>query len=109
MSVLYKPLGHAAPAANTETDLYTVPANTSVVESSIVICNRGVPPTTCRVSHSWLGAATANTDYWYYDLLIPGQDTFIATIGATLQATDKVRIFANNSNLSFNLYGSEVT
>jgi hypothetical protein len=54
------------------------------------------------------GAATSNKDYLYYDLLIGGNDTFIATIGVTLATTDVVRVYASSANISFSLYGSEV-
>lgn len=108
MALIYKVLGQSAPSAITETDLYTVPAATSAVASSIIVCNRGTTQATFRVSISVGGAATANKDYIYYDLLIAGNDTFIATIGVTLATTDKVRVYASSANFSFSLYGSEV-
>ena len=109
MAVTYKSLGQAAPLATTETDLYTVPGATSAVTSSLVVCNRGATATTFRVSASVGGGATANKDYLYYDVSIPAGDTFIATVGITLAATDKVRVYAGNANLSFSLWGSENT
>jgi len=109
MATTLKILGQAAPSATTETDLYTVPAATSTVVSSIVICNRGASAATVRVSNSIGGAATSNKDYLYYDLTIPPYDTFIATIGLSLATTDKVRVYASTANVSFNLYGQENT
>ena len=109
MAVAYKNLGQAAPGATTETDLYTVPGATAAVTSSVVVCNRGVVSTTFRVSASVGGGATATKDYLYYDVSIPAGDTFIATVGITLAATDKVRVYAGNANLSFSLWGSENT
>lgn len=103
-----KILGQAAPGATTETTLYTVPANTTTVISSIVICNRNTTTlTTFRISVAQGGGATANKDYLYYDVLIPGADTFIATVGITLAAADVVRVYAGNANLSFNAFGEE--
>jgi hypothetical protein len=61
------------------------------------------------VSIAVAGAATSNKDYIYYDLPIGANDTFIATIGITLATTDEVRVYASNTNLSFSLYGSEIT
>ena|SRR3990167_6949047 len=104
-----KVLGQSAPLATTETDLYTVPASTSVVAGSIVIANRAATSTTFRVSVSVVGGATANKDYLYYDISIPANDTFVATIGITLATTDKVRVYAGSANLSFNLFGIEIT
>jgi hypothetical protein len=108
MATTYKVLGQSAPSATTETDLYTVPALTSAIASSIIVCNRGATQATFRVSIAVGGGATGNKDYIYYDLLIAGNDTFIATIGVTLAATDKVKVYASSANFSFSLYGSEV-
>jgi hypothetical protein len=77
----YKILGQVSPSALTETDLYTVPASTSTVCSSLSICNRGGTQTSFRISISQSGIATSNKDYLYYDVVLAGNDTFIATIG----------------------------
>jgi hypothetical protein len=102
-------LGQAAPNATTETDLYTVPASTSAVCSTITICNRAATAATFRVSVSAGGGATASKDYLYYDVTVAGNDTFAATFGMTLATTDKVRVYASTANLSFNLFGQETT
>lgn len=104
-----KVLAQLAPSATTLTTLYTVPGSTSVVSSSLVICNRGVTYTTFRISVAVAGGADNIKQYLYYDVAIPANDTFIATIGTTLAATDLIRVYAGNANLSFNLFGVEVT
>jgi hypothetical protein len=109
MATTYKVLGQSSPAATTETALYTVPSATSAIGSSIIIANRGTSVATFRVSIAENGAVTTNKDYIYYDLPIGANDTFIATIGITLGDTDVVRVYASNTNLSFSLYGSEIT
>lgn len=109
MADALKVLGQSAPSATTLTDLYTVPGATSATVSSIIICNRGSSSTTFRVAVAVAGAANEDKQYIYMDIPIPAKDTFIATLGLTLAATDKVRVFAGNANLSFNLYGVEVT
>lgn len=109
MATVYKVLGQSSPSATTETDLYTVPAATSTIASSIIVCNRSAVLSTFRVSIAVGGGATANKDYIYYDLPLGANDTFIATIGVTLAATDKVKVYSSNTNLSFSLYGSEIS
>lgn len=109
MATTIKTLGQAAPGATTETDLYTVPGATSAVGSSIIVCNRSATVATFRVSVAVGGGATATKDYLYYDVTIAGNDTFIATIGITLAATDKVKVYASTANLSFSLFGEETT
>lgn len=109
MPTTYKILGQSAPNATTETDLYTVPASTSAVSSTIVVCNRSATAATFRVSASAAGGATANKDYLFYDVSLSGNSTFTATIGITLATTDKVRIYASTADLSFTLFGAQYT
>jgi hypothetical protein len=109
MANVYKILGQSSPSATTSTDLYTVPAATSTVCSSLSICNRGGTQTTFRVSISEGGTTIANKDYLYYDVTLAGNDTFIATIGVTLAATDKIRVYSGSSNLSFQVWGTEIS
>lgn len=109
MTSTYCNLGQAAPNATTETVLLTVPAATSAIISSLVVCNRTGAATTFRVSVSVGGGATATKDYLYYDLQIAGNDTFVATVGITVAAGDVVRVYAGNANLSFNLFGTKIT
>lgn len=109
MAIGYKVLGQQAPTATTELDLYTVPAATEAVASSITITNRGTTISTFRVSIAVGGGATGIKNYLYYDLPIAGNDTFIATIGVTLTATDVIRVYASSANLTFQLFGSEIS
>lgn len=108
MATNFKVLGQSAPSATTEDDLYA-PSSAQGVASSLVVCNRGGTSTTFRVSVSVGGGATANTDYIYYDVPISANNTFIATVGLTIADTDVVRVYAGNANLTFSLYGSEIT
>jgi hypothetical protein len=109
MAILYKVLGQEAPPATTEVDLYTVPALTQTVASSVTITNRGSTVATFRVAVIPTGAVTGPRHYLYYDLPIAGYDTFIATIGVTMDTTDVVRAYASSANLTFQLFGSEIT
>ena len=109
MATTYKILGQVSPSTGVETTLYAVPASTSAVGSSLIVANRGTSTASFRVSVSAAAAATTNKDYLYYDLQIGANDTFIATVGITLATTDVVRVYASNTNLSFQLYGSEIS
>lgn len=107
-TVAYKILGQAAPAATTETDLYTVPAATEVIISTLAVANRSATDATFRISVSDNGAATATKDYIAYDVTCGGNGVNYLTLGITLNATDKVRVYASSADLSFNLFGSEI-
>lgn len=109
MPTNYKILGQSAPSATTSTDLYTVPSATQTVVSSIVVCNRDSAAATYRISAASAGAALANAQYIAYDVTVGGNDSTIITIGATLGATDKIRVYASTANLTFTAYGSEIS
>ncbi len=108
MATTYKVLGQSAPSATTPDDLYTVPSATSAVCSTLVVTNRGVS-TTFRVSVRPAGATQANQHYIVFDNFINQYDSVFLTLGITLAATDVVTVYAGTANLSFNLFGSELT
>lgn len=109
MATTLKVLGQSNPLATTLTDLYTVPALTSTVCSSIFVCNRSAVATSFRIAIRPNGVAISNEHYLYYDLPIPANDTFTATVGLTLGNTDVVSVYATDATLSFNLFGQEST
>jgi hypothetical protein len=104
-----KVLAQVAPVLATLTTLYTVPAATSAVISSIVICNTGAVPDTARLSVAVGGAADGLKQYVYRDLTIKAGSSWIATVGITLAATDVVRCYSTLGTLSFQVFGVEIT
>lgn len=108
MPTAYRVLGQAKPAAATLTTLYTVPAATNAVASTLSICNLGVS-TTVRVAVRPAGAAIADQHYIVYDSSVNQYDALFLTIGITLAATDVVSVFAGTATVSFNLSGAEMT
>lgn len=108
MATTYKVLGQSAPSATTNTDLYTVPSATSAVCSTLAICNRGVS-TLFRVAVRPAGATLANEHYVVYDSAISAGDAIFLTLGISLATTDVVTVYAGTANVSFSLFGSEVS
>lgn len=109
MPTIYKILGQSAPAATTEVDLYTVPASTDAIVSSIVVANRGASAGTFRIYVSPAGAATANANYLVYDSNLNPKETIALTLGVTLDATDELRVYASSADFTFNAFGSELS
>jgi hypothetical protein len=109
MAVTYKVLGQSNPAATTATTLYTVPASTSTVVSTITICNQSGSNDTYRIAIRPAGATLTAAHYIAYNGVIPANDTISLTIGITLATTDVVTVYAGTTNLSFNLFGSEIS
>ena len=108
MTTIYKVLGQSAPSATTDTTLYTVPASTSTVVSSIVIANRGTTDATYRIAIRPEGASISNSHYIAYDILLGANDSTSLTLGVTLATTDVITVRASNANLTFSAFGSEV-
>ena len=109
MTNTYQVLGQSNPTANVLTTLYITPAATSTTVSSITVCNQAGTFANFSVSVAVAGAADNAKQYVYYQLVIDGNDTFIATVGFTLAATAVVRVEASSSNISFCLFGVQVT
>jgi hypothetical protein len=109
MPANYKVLGQVAPSATTETSLYTVPAATQAVISTLVICNRANVSATYRVAVRPAGEALADKHYVVYDVSVAGGDSTTLTIGITLNETDVISVYASTANFSFSVFGSEIT
>lgn len=109
MPTTYKILGQVTPAAVTSTDLYTVPASTQAIVSTIVVCNANAAAITYRLSVAIAGAAIANAQYLAFDQTLGANATTTWTIGATLAATDKIRCYGSTTLVVFNVFGTEIT
>lgn len=103
-----KVLGQAALAATSLTAVYTVPAATQAVISSVTLCNRDAAPAKIRLSVAVAGAGDDSSQYLYYDLPLEGNDTFVATLGIALAATDVVRAYADTANVTVNVFGVQI-
>lgn len=101
----YKVLGQAAPAATTNTDVYT--AASAAALSTIAVCNRAASGATYRIAIRPANAALANQHYLAYDAALPANTTVNLTIGVTLAATDVITVYASSTSLTFQVFGVE--
>jgi hypothetical protein len=109
MPQVHKVLGQSNPSATTLTTLYTVPASTQAVCSTITICNTASSATTYRVAVRPAGASIATAQYLAYDAALPANDTATLTLGVTLAATDVISVYAASANVAFSAFGVEIT
>ena len=109
MAYTYKVLGQSAPSATTNTDVYTVGSGKSAIVSTITVANRSAVSVTYRIAVRPAGATIANQHYFAYDVTLAANDTTVITIGITLAATDVVTVYASTANVSFGIYGSEIS
>ena len=109
MATAYKVLGQSAPMATTNTSLYTVPAATQTVFSTITVCNRGATAGTFRVAVRPAAATLANQHYIAYDLAAAANSVTALTLGITANASDVVTVYASSSDFTFQAFGSEIS
>jgi hypothetical protein len=108
MATTYKILGQLNTPLNTLDTLYTVPALTSTVISTIAVCNQSNTATTYSIAVRPAGEAINNKHYINYNTPIPANDTITISIGITLAATDVISANAASTSLSFLAFGSEI-
>ena len=109
MANTYKVLGQSAPSATTDTDVYTVPSATEAVISTVVIANRDTSDATYRIAVRPDGATIANEHYVAYDITVGAGDSTALTLGITMNAADVLTVQASSADLSFSVFGSEIS
>lgn len=109
MPTIYKVLGMSNPSATTATTLYTVPASTDTVVSTITVCNQASTAGTFRLAVRPAGASLAAQHYVAYDTPIAANDTIALTLGLTLDTTDVITVYASSASMSFAAFGSEIS
>lgn len=111
MADAYKVLGQQAPAATTASVLYTVPANTQAVISTLSICNRDDADATFRVIVQKAAEQTSllAKQYFAYDTKVFKNDTTSITVGMTLATGDRIQVYGSTATLTFQAFGSEMS
>lgn len=108
MATTYRVLGQSNPSATTATSLYTVPAATQTIVSTVTVCNQSATAGTYRIAVRVGGGALAASQYVTYDVSLSGNATDTLTLGLTLGATDVITVYASTANFSFAAFGSEI-
>jgi len=106
----YKILGQTEPGTTANADLYTVPANTEAIVSTLVIANTSGSDTTFRIFVREAGATASTGNAIAYDTAITSNSQVAFTLGLTLSATDVITVqTATGAALSFSAFGSELS
>jgi hypothetical protein len=110
MATTYKVLGQNFPTTTSNANLYTVPALTSAIISTLTITNVTTSPATCRVFVRPAAAAAATSNAVLYDVNIAGNSLATFTLGITLATTDIVTVQSSVANtLTFQAFGTEIS
>ena len=112
MPQTYKRLGAINPTANTQTNVYVVPAATEAVISTVIICNQS----SANVSYSLMlmttsdfNASAPTSSFLVRGATVPAADSIILTMGLTANAGSVLAANTNNNSVSFTAFGSEIT
>ena len=110
MANTYKVLGQVKPADTNLATLYTVPAATSTVISTLIVANLSAAEKTYRIAVRPAGASIEDKHYIAYDVKVGGNDSTTLTLGLSLAATDVVSVRSSDATaLVFNIFGCEIT
>ncbi len=97
-------LGQAAPAATTNTTVYTVPAATVAV-ATVSISNTTVSPIAVRLAVASSGTPTTS-EFIEYDTVIAANGV-LERSGIVMNASEAVVVFASAAGLAVSVYGYE--
>jgi hypothetical protein len=105
----YKRLGAVdlGGTVGTAETIYTCPASTAAVVSTIVVCNRGATSATYRVGVSTT-TSYETSGYLVYGATVPANDTVFLTVGVVLDATnDNLLASSDSTDVSVSVFGVE--
>jgi hypothetical protein len=87
--------------------LYTTPAGSSAVVSTLTVSNLSQSATTYRYAVIPSGETIAKKHWIVFDAPIGANSTDTFTIGKTLAAGDKIIVTADTNNVAFTAFGNE--
>lgn len=109
MATTYRVLGQLACTDNTEQTVYTVPSSTQTIISTIVCVNRSDIASSFKIAvRPSADSTTTEKHYIFYDIDVNPKSSFVATIGVTLQAGDKIISHTSGSQNGVSIFGSEI-
>jgi hypothetical protein len=107
-----KILGQLNPTANTQGNVYVVPASTAAIVNNITVANQ----TAANVSYSIIvmpsgsfSATAANTFFIVRGGIVPASDTATLSLGVTLPAGAILAANTNSGSLSISAFGVEIS
>jgi hypothetical protein len=109
MALTYKVLGQEIPAPQSNVNLYTVPAGTSAIISTVNVCNQSLSNVSFRLSVRPAGVSGTSKHYIVYDSPLPAQDTMALSLGMTLGNSDVITAWTFQGGISFTVFGTEIT
>jgi hypothetical protein len=105
----YKILGQSIPTANTFFDIYAVPSGANAIVSTVNVCNTTSSNVTFRLAAKIANTTLTTRQYLVFDTPLPAQDSIALSLGLSLGAGDVLTAFSLQGNVTFNVFGVEIT
>jgi len=108
----YKILGQVQPTANVLTTIYTVPAATNTMVTTITVCNQSANTVSVNVAANLSGSAVATRNFIVTSYALDAAETLVLeprislNVGSILSAN--ITGANASSNVSVNAYGVEI-
>jgi len=96
-------------STGTYATLYTTPAATEAVISSLVITNQSSSAVTVRIGLDATAGTPGASEWLVYDAAIAGNDTVALTLGVTLSAQKFVRVSSSADTCNFSAFLTEIS
>ena len=96
-------------STGTYATLYTTPAATEAVISSLVITNQSSSAITVRIGLDASPDTPSASEWLVYDAAVAGNDTVALTLGVTLDAEKFVRVSSSADTCNFTAFLSEIS
>ena len=112
MAQTFKKLGSIYPNANTQTNVYVVPAATEAVVSTLSVCNQTSTNASFSIaimSASEFNSSAPNSSFLIRGSVVPAADSLLFTIGLTANTGSVIAANTNIQGVSFMLFGSEIS
>jgi len=110
MASVYKILGQSRPANTSNADLYTVPASTETIVSTLTVSNVTASAATIRIFVVPSSGSASEANALVYDPSLEARTIQGFTIGLTLSAGDKIVVRSGTANsVTFQAFGQEIS
>lgn len=96
-------------STGTYSTLYTTPAATQAVISSLVITNQASSDVTVRIGLDTTAGTPGASEWLVYDAVVAGNDTVALTLGVTLDAQKYIRVSSSADTCNFSAFLSEIS
>jgi hypothetical protein len=109
MPTTYKVLGQVEYDGTGEDTLYTVPGSTQSVCSTLAVCNKNAANQTFDVRLKINNAVDDDKQLLIFEAPVLSKDTLFITVGLTLNAGDVVTVKSSSTDVTFQLFGTELS